>query len=227
MKRHDELSVKVDKREKATNDIVRLFQSHADVAHAEAEQLPVGDILVDDQVVFERKRPKDFVDSIRDRRLDDQISRMYDEFGPENSYLTVAGNVESFRKMIYTNMSKEAVFGFIGSIAARWQMIPLFVGDIGREMELITRIARKHEEKSDRVVRSPESTPSRKSDDYYTKMILQLNGIGRKTAADIRERFSTPIELIVAKPEELEEVDGIGEKTADSIIDQLTVDETN
>jgi Fanconi anemia group M protein len=225
MTRHSELTVKIDAREKNTKDLAQLFEVHNDVACVQVEELAVGDIVVDDQVVFERKRPKDFIGSIQDNRLDDQIDRMYNTFGPENSYVNVLGKMQDFSQLYHTNMPEEAVLGFIGSMAARWQMVPFFVQFVDREVELITRVARKHEEKSDRIVRSPENTPSRKDDDYYMKMILQLEGIGRKTAKQIRKKFTTPIELIVATQEELQHVDGVGEKTAKSIVGQITVDE--
>lgn len=215
MSRHDSLSVVVDSREPEQLD--EWFDMHDDVAVVDREQLAVGDVVVDDAVVFERKAPNDFVQSIRDRRLENQIGKMYDAYGPERSYLLIEGNVQDIAELRFSGMNVEAVYGYIGSICARYQMIPLFTGRREWEIDLVTRIARKHKETTERVIRKPESTPTKKSHSYFRKMVMQLDGIGPKTAKAITTSFAGPEPFVTASEERLQQVDGIGPKRAEQI----------
>lgn len=220
-----EVKAVVDNRE--PNRLVALFDMHDDVASVQAEQLEVGDVLisecsgsVDGPVVFERKSPSDFVQSIQDRRMEDQIDRMYNWFTAPRSYVVVEGTIADCVDAS-RGMPKTAIYGYIGSLSARWQMVPLFAGYPEMEVDLTTRIARKHFEDTNRVVRSPESAPSRADDSLYMRWLLALDGIGRETAQNIQDELESPEELVEAESDTLTKIDGIGQKRAEQIVMQI------
>lgn len=218
------LEVVVDEREKRSG-LHKTFERHDDVDEVYTEMLDVGDVIVNGKVVFERKDVGDFVQSIQNRRLENQIQSMYDMFGPENSYVVIEGDMADFEELRYSNFSPKSARGYVASISARWQCVPLFTGNQDRLVDVVTRVSRKHFETTKRVVRDPTSSPSNGSDDFFARTVLQLSGVGSSKIEPLRERYSSVAELSEATVPELKEVDGIGNKTAKTIIEQFGGDD--
>lgn len=215
-----DLSVIVDGRETRAN-IPGLFEQHPDVGSVYTEMLETGDIIIEGEVVFERKDVGDFVQSIKNRRLENQIQSMYDLFGPEKSYVIVEGNMDDFEDFRYSQFSPESARGYVGSLSARWQCVPLFTSSRWNLVDMVTRVSRKHFESTSRVVRDPTNSPSKSNDDFFARTVLQLSGVGKSKIDPLRERYDSVRELSKASPNELQSIDGIGSKTAESIIDQF------
>ena len=215
-----DLSVIVDERETRAN-IPGLFEQHPDVDEVETEMLETGDIIVEGQIVFERKDVGDFVQSIKNRRLENQIQGMYELFDPENSYVIVEGDMSDFEDFRYSQFSPESARGYVGSLCARWQCIPLFTSTRWNLVDMVTRISRKHFESTSRVVRDPTKSPTKSNDDFFARTVLQLSGVGKSKIDPLRDRYDSVRELSKASPQELKSIDGIGSKTAESIIKQF------
>lgn len=218
------VDVVIDQRE-SRSDVIEEFYNHEDVDSVDVEMLDIGDVIVDGEVIFERKSKGDFVQSIQNHRLENQVERMYDLFEPENSYVIVEADYTDFEYLPYSHFSPASVYGFVGSLAARWQMIPLFVSDTEHLVDTVTRVGRKHAEDTERVVRSPTDTPSAANDDYFARAVLQFDGVGKSKIDPLRERFGTIEELVEASEDQLTTIDGIGNSTAESIKKQLGVDD--
>ena len=75
----DENSVKIiaDYRELRSNVAKLLFEKGAEI---DSQNLPVGDFILSDRVCVERKTVKDFLQSIIDNRLFEQISNLTSNF---------------------------------------------------------------------------------------------------------------------------------------------------
>lgn len=228
-----QLDVVVDNREKRSSYGVA-FRAHDDVNKVSEAQLDVGDFVITDSeedhdpVVFERKTPQDFVESIKNDRLENQMQAMYDRYGEENAYLLVEGNRDDFDVMQYSNFSTTAVHGFIGSLAARWQRVPLFCSGSWGVVDMATRISRKRFESTGRFVFNPSMSVEKNDISYLERAVLQLDGIGPKTAEKIVEKYdSMSYFTSTATVDNLTEIEGIGEKTAESIRSQLYEGEQN
>ena len=219
-----EVDVVIDMRE-SRSDMFELFDSHPDVASVETEMLEVGDIIANGEIAFERKSQGDFVSSIKNRRLENQIEAMYDLFGPQKSYVVVETNYEDFEYLPYSQFTSKSVYGYIGSISARWQMVPLFTSTPEHLVDAVTRIARKHSEDTDRVVREPIKSPSTKSSDFFERTVLQFSGVGKSKIDPLRDEFGSVAELSEATESRLTKIDGIGSSTAESIIEELHSDD--
>lgn len=78
----------IDNREdnKRINSATRFFESYA----VEVEQLPIGDYVFEDKIVFEYKTPSDMVNSIMDGRIFKQAHNMKQY---PFSYVIIVGNV--------------------------------------------------------------------------------------------------------------------------------------
>ena len=215
-----DLFVVVDEREERVN-LSGLFKNHPDVGRVQTEMLDVGDVVVGGEIAFERKSISDFVGSIQNRRLESQIERMYDVFGPANSYVIIEGDMHEFDELSYSQFSSKSARGFVASICARWQCVPLFTSSRQNLADQITRISRKHFEDTNRVVREPQKSPTRKEADFFVKTVLQLDGVGKSKIDPLAERYDSVDELTNATVPDLKAIDGIGTKTAQSIIDQI------
>jgi ERCC4-type nuclease len=216
----EQVDIIVDARE-SRSSLPDVFEAHDQVNSVRTELLSVGDIIVNEEVVFERKTINDFVSSIQDRRLETQIEQMYQMFGPEKSYVVIEGALSDFEKLQYSKFSPEAAWGYSASITARWQCTPLYVNSKRMLVDQVVRIGRKHFEKTTRVVRKPEASPSVADDDYFSRAVLQLSGIGRSKISPLRRKYSSIENLSKADVESLQEIDGIGSKTATKIVEEF------
>ena len=218
-------SVVVDAREPKEFDT--LFRNDDYVESVTRQQIPVGDFRcrVDPEnppIVFERKTASDFVKSMKNKRLETQINGMYDTFGPERSFLVIEGDLEDFDFLPRSSFPPESIRGFMGSLCGRWQLVPLFCSDQFHLADMVVRVSRKCVEQTDRVVRSPDSTPNTKDPSFYDRALLQLDGVGPETKDRIKEEFPTLQSLIMnSSPETLQEIDGIGSGKSSKIVKQI------
>lgn len=219
-----DLFVVVDEREKRSQ-LDQLYEQHPDVGEVETEMLDVGDVIINNEIVFERKGISDFVSSIKDRRLDSQIEKMYRVFEPQNSYVIVEGDMHEFEELTHSQFSDKAARGYVGSITARWQCIPIFASSRWNLVDMSTRISRKHFDNSERVVRDPGSSPVKATNDFFSRTVLQLDGVGSSKIEPLREQFGSVYALSRANENLLTSVDGIGSKTAKSIVKQFNGEE--
>lgn len=216
--------VKIDNRE--PTELVLAFEEHPDVDRVSYTQLDSGDVQVvhkedSDPVAFERKTPEDFVTSMQNGRLEAQIATMYERFGPERSYLVIDGDMEDFVSMPHTSVTTSSVRGFVGSLSARWQCVPLFCSGILGLTDTVTRIARKLEEQPNHR-RTPETVaPSAGDRDYLYRAVLSFEGVGPKLAERITDEVSALPELATMAADDLIQIEGVGEARAESICRQM------
>lgn len=217
-------SVTIDARE--PDEFSVLFEEHEDVDRVSMNQIPTGDFLLrpdmeEPAVVFERKSVSDYVGSIKSRRLETQIKMMYEEFGPERSFLLVEGDMDEFDFLPYSDFSSASVRGFTASISARWQCVPLFCSDKVKMVDMAVRVSRKMVEEPSRKVRSPTNTPEQANDTFIDRALLQLDGVGKDTKEKLKERYPSVQYLAEAGEHDLQKIDGIGSTTAEKIVNQL------
>lgn len=217
------VAVRLDFREQDAGYPMK-FAQHDDVESTDVEELEIGDMILDDEVIIERKDVGDFVKSMLEGRIDDQIARMYDEFGAENSYLVVSGSLSDVDQYSWSNVNEAAVRGYVASLSARWNQVPLFVDDADRLVDVVVRIGRKHKESTDRVVVNKSSDLERANDPYVMRAVLQLDGVGRETAKNIVSEYRSLEALTEASKEELSDLPGIGEVRSERILSQLRGD---
>lgn len=79
----------------------------------ERKRLPIGDFIFNKRIVVEHKEAMDYLNSIDDKRIFDQVKNMVSTYGKENSYLLIVG--DPIQKLSYKHISIESVFG-----AMRW-----------------------------------------------------------------------------------------------------------
>ncbi|MBW8051301.1 MAG: hypothetical protein FVQ77_13355 [Cytophagales bacterium] len=118
------LTIKTDYREKRSGIPDLLIQKNVDVIII---PLPIGDYIINDQIIIERKSAEDFVSSLIHKRLFEQCARLkkskpqyQDDWwcGKHNILFIIEGNPLTTNH----NIKKEAIKGAILSILISWQI---------------------------------------------------------------------------------------------------------
>ncbi|MFH1776881.1 MAG: ERCC4 domain-containing protein [Candidatus Omnitrophota bacterium] len=175
------------------------------------EKLPVGDYLIDEEIVVERKTVSDFAQSVVDGRLFKQAQRMKSSF--DWSLFIVEGDIAVNNTV---NMHAHTIKGALVSIALRWQIPVLFSKNI-KETALILWLAGQQ-----RVKAAYDLFPRRKRPPkrLYKQQLYILQGlpqVGPKLAGALLNYFGSVEEVIGASELALRDVDGVGKIKARKI----------
>ena len=197
----------VDYREK--NSLV-LSQFKTLNLEAEFAQLDIADYLVND-VAIERKTVSDFISSMINRRLLNQLEKMHQY---ENRLLIIEGIDE---QELYSEFEKgggvhaNSIRGFLISILLKHKTPIIFTKNYEDTAKFIAILARRKEKEMSLHV-------AKKNIDKQERLQFILEGfpgIGPKTATELLKKFKTIKNIINAPEEELRKILG---KRTDNIL---------
>lgn len=196
-----------DTREGNSKVIRHLSEMEIDV---KVQAMAVGDYQVSDEVVIERKTAKDFVDSIVDKRLFKQARSLMEEF--KRPLIILEGD-DLYNGMINPN----AIRGSIASIALDFGISIIPTRNARDTAAMIKRIAIREQsgEKTPIQIRTDKKPVNLWEQQLF--IIESLPNIGPVNAKNLLEHFGTVANIINASESQLQEVEGIGKKTAANI----------
>lgn len=196
-----------DTREGNSKVIRHLSEMEIDV---KVQAMAVGDYQVSDEVVIERKTAKDFVDSIVDKRLFKQARSLMEEF--KRPLIILEGD-DLYNGMINPN----AIRGSIASIALDFGISIIPTRNAQDTAATIKRIAIREQsgEKTPIQIRTDKKPVNLWEQQLF--IIESLPNIGPVNAKNLLEHFGTVANIINASESQLQEVEGIGKKTAANI----------
>lgn len=196
-----------DTREGNSKVIRHLSEMEIDV---KVQAMAVGDYQVSDEVVIERKTAKDFVDSIVDKRLFKQARSLMEEF--KRPLIILEGD-DLYNGMINPN----AIRGSIASIALDFGISIIPTTNAQDTAAMIKRIAIREQsgEKTPIQIRTDKKPVNLWEQQLF--IIESLPNIGPVNAKNLLEHFGTVANIINASESQLQEVEGIGKKTAANI----------
>lgn len=196
-----------DTREGNSKVIRHLSEMEIDV---KVQAMAVGDYQVSDEVVIERKTAKDFVDSIVDKRLFKQARSLMEEF--KRPLIILEGD-DLYNGMINPN----AIRGSIASIALDFGISIIPTRNAQDTAAMIKRIAIREQsgEKTPIQIRTDKKPVNLWEQQLF--IIESLPNIGPVNAKNLLEHFGTVANIINASGSQLQEVEGIGKKTAANI----------
>jgi len=231
---HLPLQIKTDYREKRSGIPDLLIQKNVDVI---ITPLPVGDYIINDQIIIERKSAEDFVSSLISKRLFQQCARLkknkpqnQDDWWRDkhNILLIIEGNPYTTNHFI----KKEAIKGAILSILISWQIPVIHTKNTKDTAELLFLIAKKYAgnnklcngrvpTESQFRSRSTYSSPTTSKSSFPVKQKKQkiyflegFPGIGHQLSKRLANHFQNIESIIVASAYELTKIKGIGSKQA-------------
>ena len=200
--------VAIDDREPEA--FVELFKS-AGAEAVRVERLKVGDFIVNQSWLFERKTMVDFCASLVDGRLFRQAIRMLGWDG--HVVMILEGGSKECAK---SRVSREAIQGALITLSVFFGIPVLRAMDAEETVRLMGYTVRQSERFSRSAILRHGYRPKRRRTRQL--FILQgLPGIGRERAEKLLAAFGSVEAVMMAEAEELAEVEGIGEKTAQRV----------
>ena len=204
---NQELVVYVDSRE-GNSKVIRALDTIG--VKVKVNTMAVADYQVSEEVAIERKTAKDFVDSIVDKRLFKQARMMMEEF--KKPIMILEGD-DFYSGFINPN----AIRGAMTSIALDYGISIIPTRTAEDTAAMIKRIATR-EQKGEK--RSIQIRTERKPQNLWEQQLFiieSLPGIGPVHAKRMMEHFGTVRAVLEADEKKLQEVEGIGKKTAKNI----------
>ncbi len=182
-------------------------------------QLTSADYLVSGRVAIELKRVPDFVASIIDGRLLEQVRELKKNF--DRSVLVIEGeeDIYSVRK-VHAN----AIRGMLSSIVLDFGVPVLYTKNAKDTAGLLAVMAKREQEK-ERDFSYHERKPHTLQEQQEF-LLSSLPGIGVIMARGLLSHFGSIKNIITAPKKELMKVEGVGEKTAERL-QKLFEDEYN
>lgn len=204
------IGVVVDHREKGSQVLKSLIELGVNI---DLQQLSVGDYLASDRVCIEYKRVPDFVSSIIDGRLLEQLRKMRQY---SRAVIIIEGeeDIYSIRK-IHPN----AIRGMLSTIAVSYNIPIIFTKTSYETAALIHTIARREQEGGKDFVYHTGKPQTEAEQLVFT--IASIPGLGTQLAKPLLEHFRTIEKLVGASLDELQEVPLIGKKKASMIYEFL------
>lgn len=199
--------VYADSREGNSKVIRHLSEMEIDV---KVQSMAVADYQVSDEVAIERKTTKDFIDSIIDKRLFKQAKELSEEF--KRPLMILEGD-DLYAGMVNPN----AIRGSIASIALDFGISIIPTRNAQDTAAMIKRIAIREQsgERTPITVRTDKKPVSLLEQQLF--IIESLPNIGPVNAKNLLQHFGSVANVINASASELQEVEGIGKKTAENI----------
>ncbi|MDA3924633.1 MAG: helix-hairpin-helix domain-containing protein [Kiritimatiellae bacterium] len=207
------VDVVIDDRE--PKEFVQLFED-AGAQSVQVKRLDVGDFVVNQRWIFERKTFQDFCVSLVDGRLFRQALRMLKASGHPVIILE-----ESSRDCGKSNVSRESIQGALITLSVFFN-IPVLRALNSEELVRLVEytVAQEDRFRKNAVHRHGYRPKRRRIRQLY--ILEGLPGVGRERAVKLLETFGSIEEVVTADEEELAEVDGIGKATAKKIREILS-----
>jgi len=205
----DELEIYVDDRE---NSVAKEL-SRMEVV-VDKRRMEVADFLVSEDTAVERKQAEDFVDSILDSRLFDQLIEMQEYMKP---VLIIEGRDLYSHRDVHPN----AIRGALATVALDYGIPVIWSEDDKETAKILKSLAKREQEDKDKDVAVRASRSSKTEKDLQEYMVAGLPGVNSKIAERLLKNFETVENVYTASFEELKEVEGIGDKKAARIRELL------
>ncbi|NHN41722.1 DEAD/DEAH box helicase [Halorubellus sp. JP-L1] len=178
------------------------------------ETLSVGDYVLSDRVVAERKSVDDFLDTLTggDRSMFEQLGDASRHYSRPVVVLEGEGSLYGRR-----NVHPNAIRGALASLAVDFGVSVLRTQSEADTMELLSVIAEREQEAEDREVSVHGEKASKTLVEQQEYVVSSIADVGPVTARSLLEHFSTVEAVMTARQDDLEEVDGVGAVTAERI----------
>ncbi|ELY78939.1 DEAD/DEAH box helicase [Natrinema pallidum] len=216
----DTVAVVADQREMDAN--IARDLSRREEYEISLETLDVGDYVLSDRVVVERKSVADFVDSLvgGDRSVFEQVGAMARHYS--RPIVVIEGEGLYEQRDVHPN----AVRGALSSLAVDFGASVLRTDDEDDTTELLAVIAGREQETADREVSVHGEKGTKTLREQQEYVVSSIAEIGPVTARSLLEEFGTVEAVMIATEDELQEADGVGTVTAERIREVIGSDYT-
>ncbi|MBI4096013.1 MAG: DEAD/DEAH box helicase [DPANN group archaeon] len=209
LKPEEQVSIFADVRERGLV-VDKLFESGA---HVTVGTLTCGDFILSEDVGVERKIVNDFVVSLLDGRLFEQVRGLKGRFA--KPLIIIEGNFEDIFKVRQVHPS--ALWGALASLVLDWGVPILFASNPTETAELLITIAKREQLERNKTVAVRLDQKPRTIAEMQQFLVEGLPAVGPTLAKNLLRHFKSPINVFTASLEDLQTVDGIGSGKAELI----------
>mgnify|MGYP000285864859 CR=1 FL=1 len=181
------------------------------------EQLTVADYIISDRVAVERKTTEDFLQSIIDKRLFQQLANL------KKSYTAPILIIEGENIYKGKAISPDAVRGALASIVLDFGIPILWTKTPSETAHLIYALTKREQIKEKRYPSIKKEKVPLSDKELQEYIVSSLPGIDLTLARRLLKDLKTVENVFTASEDTLKKVKGIGEKTAKKIREILTL----
>jgi Fanconi anemia group M protein len=201
------IKINCDFRERPSGIPTLLAHNNVDVTFS---SLRVGDYVINNQIIVERKTAEDLIQSIISNRLFKQCSGLKKE--SRRTLILIEGNPYKTAH----KMEERAIRGAIISILTAWQIPVIYSQSADKSVELMMMLGT--QSLKDNVhIRQHNVYKSKKIKNQKLGFLQGIPSTGPALAGRLMEYFGTIKSLVNASPDELRKIKGIGKKNAKRI----------
>lgn len=179
-------------------------------ADVEIKQLAVGDYILSDKIAVERKRAEDFLESLINKRIFNQIERLKEAY---EKPILIIEDVGLFSR----NINERAIYGAIAYILTECDVPVIRTRDAEETASLLYAIAVREQFKKKKDVSLRGKKPKMSLKERQQFIIEGLPNVSAVLAKRLLDYFGSVKNVINASLAELKRVEGIGEKKAKAI----------
>ncbi len=197
----------VDTREKNSKILFQLKKAGIEL---EFKQLSTGDYVLSDRVAVEYKKGEDLLSSIIDGRLFSQLGLL------TNAYQIPILLIEGFPT---GGIHPEAIAGALSSFMIDFGVSIIQTQNSEESATILKRIALREQQMKKRTVQIRKSMRMGNPNEHAIQIVSSFPGINRILATRLLETFGTVKRIINASLDELKEIEGLGEKKSQKILE--------
>jgi len=177
-------------------------------AEIDVKTLEVGDYVVSERIAIERKSAEDFVNSLLNNTLFEQISNISRSY-EKPALLIEGGGLFSARQI-----SPKAIHGTLASIGIDFGVSIFYTRDAEDSAMLIHTLAKREQSDEPREIKLHGKKASQMLSEQQEYIVSAISEIGPKAAKTLLQHFGSVENVMKAEYEELIKVPKIGPKTA-------------
>ena len=213
--------IQIDSREQSRIQSAKNYYEKQGL-DVEVAELPIGDYIFNNKVAFELKTIPDFITSIQDGRVFNQAISQAEEF--PYHYVIIVGNEHTRTKCLAMsrNYRPVTVFQYLGAIASlnRYTTVIESYSPYIEETYYRMFITAKKALSDKPIVKK---FPKKHKNPALNFLCYSVYGINYKKAKVITDTYNLQslTDLMTLTTDKLIEIEGIGEKTAQNIIEAI------
>jgi len=185
------------------------------------ETLAVGDYVLSDRVVVERKTVSDFLDTLTgsdERSMFEQVKDATRNYA--RPVVVIEGRDLYSERSVHPN----AIRGALASLAVDFGASVLRTEDEDETAELLRTIATREQEDNERTVSVHGEKSSKTLAEQQEYVVASVAEVGPVTARSLLAAFGSVEAVLTADTDELQSAEGVGEVTAERIRDVVGSD---
>ncbi|MGB3907597.1 MAG: DEAD/DEAH box helicase [Methanomethylovorans sp.] len=174
----------------------------------EVKTLEVGDYVISERIAIERKSAEDFVSSLLNNTLFEQISNI------SRSYQKPGLVIEGDGLFSARQINHRSIHGTLISIGIDFGVSIFYTRDAEDSATLIQTLTKREQSDGQREIKPHGKKTAQLLSEQQEYIISAINEIGPKAAKNLLEYFGSVENVMKARYEELIKVHNIGPKTA-------------